>query len=99
MTVGETADHVRRWADHGWGKTLRILWTATAVIATVALALAITGLIDQTANRRDSAHDSCELLRGLVLTAAPAARQAAVKAYIARTPLRNCNQYADRIVK
>jgi hypothetical protein len=89
----------RRWQDHGLGKILRALELLTFVIATAALIIAIVGLLELPGSRRDSARDSCYLLRGLVLTATAPGQQAAVDRYIARTPLHDCNQYAQRLVK
>lgn len=89
----------RRWQDRGLGKLLRALETVTFVIATAALVIAIVGLLELPGSRRDSARDSCQLLRGLVLTATPPERAAAVAHYIAHTPLRDCTQYARRLVR
>lgn len=71
------------------------------LVAIVALVLAIVGLVKINHSRRASARDSCQLLRGLVLTAvksAPAQHAAAMN-YINRTPLRNCTLYASEIVR
>lgn len=69
------------------------------VIAVVALVLAVLALGEITQSRRQSATDSCHLIRGLVLTATPKSRLPTVQAYIANTPLHDCGDYAKAIVR
>jgi hypothetical protein len=91
----------RRWDDGRLGAVLRVTQIVTSVIAIVALSFAIAALTETTHSRRESARDSCQLLRGLVYAAttkAPAQRTAAA-AYIARTPLHDCNAYARQLIK
>lgn len=71
------------------------------LVAIVALILAIIGLTEINNSRRGSARDSCQLIRGLVLSSvakAPAAQRDNVDRYIAGTPLHNCGVYARTIV-
>lgn len=89
----------RRWTDRGAGRALRIAQIVTSLVAIAALIVAIMGLVDVTNSRRDSARDSCLLLRGLVLKATTPSRAAAVHAYIANTPLRDCDNYAMTVVR
>lgn len=89
------SDHA---ADERHRNRLRITQLVLSAMTIAALIIAIIGLSSITDARRQSAHDSCVLLLGLVHKAAPASRSAAVDAYIARTPLRNCDGYARRLV-
>lgn len=98
----ETETHAkRRWSDGPRGRALHVADIATRVAALIALTLAIIGLANSAASRRESAKDSCRLLYGLVFSAttgAPAQR-AAANAFVARTPLHNCDAYARAIVR
>lgn len=98
-TATATNSRRRRWTDHGWGKLLKLAGIACNVVAIVALVVAIIGLTELTANRRDSARDSCRLMLGLVRTATPPGRSALAEAYINRTPLHDCNTYAKALVQ
>lgn len=91
----------RKWHGVSAGSVLTVARELTAVLALIALVVAIIGINEQTANRRASARDSCQLLRGLVLSATTTApkQRAATLAYIRRTPLSNCATYANRIVR
>lgn len=81
------------------GRWLAAVQIVINVIAVAALTIAIIGLLELPGSRRDSARDSCRLLRGLVLTATPPERTGAVDGYIARTPLHDCSEYARSLVK
>jgi hypothetical protein len=93
------AEHIRRWQDRGWGRVWRIAERLSILMAIAALAIAIGGLQELPTSRRQSARDSCQLIRGLVLTATTSARQAAVEHYIKSTPLHDCSEYARKLVR
>lgn len=82
------------------------LQSITVVVAAVALILSLTGLsnrVTQTETAiQSSAYNSCQLLRELihataVSSAQPQKQSAALRAYIQRTPLRNCHRYSITI--
>lgn len=83
-------------------RTAAVVQSIVALIAVIALIVSVASLssaIDSIQrSRHDAAVDSCYLLRALVLAAAPASRQRSATAYLARTPLRNCNAYGRNIV-
>lgn len=60
-----------------------------------ALGIAIKGVFDINDARRTGRLEDCYLLRGLVANATPPGQQAAAAAFLARTPLRDCQEYAD----
>lgn len=78
---------------------LRLLVVAQIVLNVIAVVAAVVAIQDATSSRRAAARDSCELLLGLVHSAAPPSRSAAVRAYVDRTPLHNCNAYARTVVR
>lgn len=97
----------RRASDTGIDRILRGLQAVTSIAATIALGVATVALVvalvhagDVATSRRDSARDSCQLLRGLMYAATTKApkQRAAARAYINHTPLRDCRIYAARIV-
>lgn len=100
------ADHPRRRAgDTPAASLLRILQLITLLIAFASLTVAVIGLIEipgtVTTARRQSAYDSCYLLRGVIFhatTGNPAGRKAAER-FINRTSLRDCMVYARTIVR
>lgn len=63
-------------------------------LTVAAIVIGLMALHSQLLDRVDSRYDSCQLIRGLVTTATPKSRQAAARAYIQRTPLRDCHLYA-----
>lgn len=65
----------------------------TTVITLAALAWV---LLTATSERTKAREDSCNLLKGIVLTATPHARRAQVQSFIAHTTLANCHQYANQ---
>lgn len=78
-----------------------LLGTIQAITGLAAVAALIITLVAIQTSRTDAARDSCHLLRGLVRAAtsnAPRQRAAAL-AYVSRTPLRNCNRYAQDITR
>jgi hypothetical protein len=91
----------RRAGDRPLVRVLELVQVATAIAATIALALAIARAGDVTTSRRDAAADSCHLLRGLVLAGSTHDPQdrAAERAYINRTPLRDCRAYARLVIR
>lgn len=89
----------RRWGDRGVGRWVGIVQILINVIAIAALAIAIVGLLELPGSRRDSARDSCQLIKGLVYSAAPPSRLASVNSYVAGTPLHDCRAYARKLVK
>lgn len=90
----------RRATDTKLDRALRALQVITSIGAIAGLVVATIAILLAVNARRESAHDSCELLRGLVYAATTHAprQRAAANAYIQATPLRNCNDYARRLV-
>lgn len=80
-----------------YGTKLGILLAAhlvTLLIAATAVGIALASINTE---RNTARYDSCRLLRGLVVAAAPNAKvRKRATAYIDRTPLRNCHAYANR---
>ena len=73
----------------------------TALAAVIALTLSLTSVEvrfnEIQAARERAAVASCELLRGLVLTATPASRRRQGLVFINRTPLRDCRAYGHQV--
>lgn len=77
------------------GQLLTTVLALGALVVVIIVLLEIPGAIQT--SRRDARADNCYLLRGLALSAAPPSRKPAVKAYFAKTPLANCDAYAQSL--
>lgn len=75
------------------------LQVAAAMLLIVVTVLLLTHLNDGTKARRESAHDSCELIKGLAVSGTPKAKLSDLKAYINGTSLKNCSTYARTVIK
>lgn len=72
--------------------TITMIQIGTAILAIVAIAVSIVLTHDAITSAR---RDSCHLLRGIVHLATPPGDEKQAQAFILRTPLRNCNKYAQ----
>jgi hypothetical protein len=94
--------------------TLEILSAISALCAIAALVISLSAQSSEIdahhrqqiaadraiqVSRQHSARDTCELLRGLVLTSTTPARIAQARAFVARTPLRDCRAYSVRVTR
>lgn len=79
-------------------KALVIGQVVTMILALSGLTIGVLNLSAKAdaiqTSRVDSKRDNCILIKGLAYTAAGQESKTAVKAYIAQTPLVNCNKYA-----
>lgn len=89
-----TPERIRR---RQWSLIGLLGLTATLAVAALAIALATNHATTIKANqeRIQARYSNCVLLRRIVLVATPPGRQARAQAFLARTPLANCNQYAN----
>lgn len=76
-------------------KWLLVVILAGLVLSMVSLGVAVKGIIDIGRAGHDARLQGCYLLRELVVDATPRGQKAAAIAFVNRTPLRDCNHYAD----
>lgn len=67
------------------------------IIALIALAFAISSSFRISDERVGARLQSCRLLKGLVDAATPPAQKPLEKAFIAKTPLKNCVTYSHSV--
>lgn len=68
------------------------------VVTVVLMVLVLSHLNDKERARVESAHDSCNLIVGLVRSGETDATHAKVEAYIKSTVLHDCGLYANHVI-